>query len=414
MSLKLGLRVRARLLLVLFTLVIVASALYLVKVNPILAKVHLGLDLKGGLHVVLEAVDTPEAPVTKESVDAAQRIIERRINLLGVTEPEIQRSGNRIILELPGVNQPEKAAEMVGRTALLEFVDEQGNTLLTGRDLANADVGTRGTEPVVLLEFTDEGAKKFADATSKNVGKIIFITLDNEIISAPVVQEAITGGRAEITGYKDMKDAYNLAVLLKSGALPVKLNTVETWAVSAMLGQDSVAKSKTAAIVGVLAVMSFMLAYYRVSGLLADIALCVYMMITMVVLVLINATLTLPGIAGLILSVGMAVDANVIIFERIKEELRAGRTLKSAINAGFNRALVTIVDSNVTTLIAVAVLFALTTGPVRGFSLTLGIGVIASMFTAVTLTRWMLNLLVDAAIVRRPVVLFGVAGVTSK
>ncbi|HHV80026.1 MAG TPA: protein translocase subunit SecD [Firmicutes bacterium] len=411
---RLGFRVKARILLVALLIVIAGSTFYLTRVNPILARLNQGLDLKGGLHVVLEAVSTPEAPVTKESVDAAQRVIEHRVNLLGVTEPDIQRSGNRIIMELPGVNEPEKAAEIVGKTALLEFKDESGKTLLTGKDLANADVGTRGTQPVVLLEFNSEGAKKFAEATTNNVNKRILITLDGELISFPLVTEPITGGNAEITGYTDMRDAYNLAVLLKSGALPVKLDTVETWSVSAMLGQDSINKSKLAAVVGIGAVMLFMLLYYRLSGLIADVALLVYMLITLAVLVLIKATLTLPGIAGLILSVGMAVDANVLIFERIKEELRGGRTLKSAIATGFSRALVTIVDSNLTTLIAVLVLFFLTSGPVRGFSLTLGIGVLASMFTAISVTRWLLTLSVDSGLLRNSLALFGVTEVSAR
>jgi preprotein translocase subunit SecD len=330
------------------------------------------------------------------------------VDALGVKEPYIQRSGNRIIVELAGVDDPNKAIDVIGKTALLEFIDEQGNIVVTGKDLKKADVGTRGTqEAVVLLEFNAEGAKKFAEATANNVGKHILILLDKQTISAPVVNEAIPNGRAEISGYESVESAYRLAIQLNSGALPVALEVVENRSVSATLGQDSISQSKTAAIVGIAAVAVYMLLYYRFPGLIADISLAFYIFITLGVLALLRATITLPGIAGIILSVGMAVDANVIIFERCREELRSGQTPRSAIVNGFKNALRAIVDSNVTTLISAGVLMWLGSGPIRGFAVTLSVGVLSSMFTAIILTRFLLFAVVNSGVYRGRKIFFG-------
>lgn len=371
-------------------------------ISPLAFSVKQGLDLQGGTHVVLEAVDTPEAKVDEDAVKRVVQIIERRVNELGLTEPIIQRQGDRrIIVELPGVKDPEKAIDMLGKTALLEFQDESGKTVLTGKDLkdAKAQIDERKRN-LVGLEFTDEGAKKFADLTTKNVNKQIAILLDKQILTSPVVQEPITGGKAVITGQRTIEEAERLAILLRSGSLPVKVEIMETRTVGPTLGQDSKEKSQLAFAIGTAGILLFMLVFYRLSGLVANIALLLYVLLILVVLKMLNATLTLPGIAGIILSMGMAVDANVLIFERFKEEYAAGKTLRAAMDAGFSRAFATIFDSNVTTLFAAAVLFFLGTGPIKGFAITLSVGIILSMFTAITVTKFMLKSLMNSNVVK--------------
>lgn len=365
---------------------------------PLATSIKQGLDLQGGTHVVLEAVDTPEAKVDEDAVQRVVKIIERRVNELGLTEPIIQRQGERrIIVELPGVKDPEKAIEMLGKTALLEFQDESGTTVLTGKDLKDAKAQIdQSNRNLVSLEFSDEGGKRFADLTAKNVGKHISILLDKQVLTSPVVEEAIPSGKAVITGNRSIEEAQRLAILLRSGSLPVKVDVLETRTVGPTLGQDSKQKSQFAFAIGTVAILVFMLLFYRMSGFVANIALLLYVLMLLVALKMLNATLTLPGIAGIILSMGMAVDANVLIFERFKEEYRAGKTLRAAMDAGFNRAFTTIFDSNLTTLIAAAVLFFLGTGPIKGFAITLGLGIILSMFTAITITRYMLKMLMNA------------------
>jgi preprotein translocase subunit SecD len=373
-------------------------------IRPLASTVKQGLDLQGGTHVVLQAEDTPQLKVNDDALDRATHIIERRVNALGLTEPVVQRQGkDRIIVELPGVKDPEKAINMLGKTAMLEFKDPQGKTVLNGMDLkdAKATMGN-GNRPTVNLEFTDEGAKKFADVTARNVGKQIAITLDGEILTNPVVQEAITGGRAQITGERTMEDANHLAILLRSGSLPVKLEVIENRTVGPTLGQDSKEASQKAFLIGVAGVFVFMLVFYRLSGLVADIALLLYTMLLLLLMRYLNATLTLPGMAGIILSIGMAVDANVLIFERFKEEIRNGRSLRKAMDSGFSRAMTTILDSNITTLMACLVLFYLGTGPVKGFAITLALGVLLSMFSAVTVSRFLLKFLINADITKNP------------
>ncbi|MBM6984753.1 MAG: protein translocase subunit SecD [Acidaminococcaceae bacterium] len=373
-------------------------------IRPLASTVKQGLDLQGGTHVVLQAEDTPQLKVNDDALDRATHIIERRVNALGLTEPVVQRQGrDRIIVELPGVKDPEKAINMLGKTAMLEFKDPQGKTVLNGMDLkdAKATMGN-GNRPTVNLEFTDEGARKFADVTARNVGKQIAITLDGEILTNPVVQEAITGGRAQITGERTMEDANHLAILLRSGSLPVKLEVIENRTVGPTLGQDSKEASQKAFLIGVAGVFVFMLVFYRLSGLVADIALLLYTMLLLLLMRYLNATLTLPGMAGIILSIGMAVDANVLIFERFKEEIRNGRSLRKAMDSGFSRAMTTILDSNITTLMACLVLFYLGTGPVKGFAITLALGVLLSMFSAVTVSRFLLKFLINADITKNP------------
>lgn len=367
-------------------------------ISPLAGSIKQGLDLQGGTHIVLEAVDTPEAKVDEDAVQRVVKIIERRINELGLTEPIIQRQGERrIIVELPGIKEPEKAIEIIGKTALLEFQDESGNTVMTGKDLKDAKAQIdQSNRNLVSLEFSDEGTRKFAELTAKNIGKHIAILLDKQVLTSPVVEEAIPSGKAVITGNRSIEEAQRLALLLRSGSLPVKVEVLETRTVGPTLGQDSKQKSVVAFGIGIAAIVLFMLAFYRLSGFVANITLLLYVLLLLIALKMLNATLTLPGIAGIILSMGMAVDANVLIFERFKEEFRAGKTLRAAMDAGFNRAFATILDSNVTTLIAAVVLFYLGTGPIKGFAITLGLGILLSMFTAITVTRWLLRTLIYA------------------
>lgn len=393
-------------------LVIAAAIIggFCVYINPLTHSIKQGLDLQGGTHVVLQAVDTPDLKVDDDAVKRAVSIIERRVNELGLTEPLIQRQGkDRIIVELPGIKDPEKAIAMLGRTAMLQFMDDQGNVVLTGSDLKDArGQMSEGTRAVVSLEFNDVGAKKFADLTARNIGRQIAIALDGKVLTAPVVNEVITGGRAQITGNHTMEEAEQLAILLRSGSLPVKLEVMENRTVGPTLGQDSKEKSIKAFIIGCSAVFVFMLIFYRLSGVVADIALLLYTMMLLWVMRYLNATLTLPGIAGIILSIGMAVDANVLIFERFKEEIRKGRTLRSAMAAGFDRALTTIMDSNITTLMAAAILFYMGTGPVKGFAVTLALGVVLSMLSAVVVTKYLLQFLISSQFTKNPWI-FGIS-----
>ena len=375
-------------------------------VQPLASSIRQGLDLQGGTHVVLEAVDTEQAQVNDDAMNRVVAIMEKRVNSLGLTEPIIQREGERrVIIELPGIKDPDAAIRTIGKTAMLEFRDEDGNTVLTGTDLKDAQASTNPQtgQNVVNLEFSDEGAQKFADLTMRNVGRTIAILLDGEVLTAPNVREPILGGRAEITGQKTLEEAQNLAVVLRSGALPVKVEIIETRTVGPTLGQDSKDKSEFAFAVGLGAVVLFMILFYHLSGFIADVALMAYTILLLGILYLMDATLTLPGVAGIILSIGMAVDANVLIFEHFKEVYQVQhKSLRLAMDAGFKRAFTTIFDSNVTTLIAAGVLFFLGTGTIRGFAITLGVGTILSMFTAITLTQYLLKLMINAKISENP------------
>ena len=393
--------------------VAVIIAAFFVCVRPLASSIRQGLDLQGGTHVVLEAVDTEQAQVNDDAMNRVVAIMEKRVNALGLTEPIIQREGERrVIIELPGVKDPDAAIKTIGKTAMLEFRDEEGNTVLTGTDLKDAQASTNPQtgQNVVNLEFSDEGAQKFADLTMKNVGRTIAILLDGEVLTAPNVREPILGGRAEITGQKTLEEAQNLAVVLRSGALPVKVEIIETRTVGPTLGQDSKDKSQFAFAVGLGVVVIFMIFFYHFSGFIADVALMAYTIMLLGILYLMDATLTLPGVAGIILSIGMAVDANVLIFEHFKEEYQInGKSLRLAMDAGFKRAFTTIFDSNVTTLIAAGVLFFLGTGTIRGFAITLGVGTILSMFTAITLTQFMLKLMINSKLSENPR-LYGATG----
>jgi preprotein translocase subunit SecD len=383
------------------------------KTQPrILNYLKLGLDLKGGVYQVLEGVDSELGPVTPDSIQQAKAVIENRINKLGVSEPVVQVDGkNRIIVQLADVKDTEQAKAIIGKTAALSFVDPEGKVVLDGKDVEKATAASSNGQYVVLLKLKGEGPKKFEEATTKFVGKQIAIKLDEEVISAPVVQGAIPAGNdATITGNFDAKSAKNLADLINGGALPIKLEVKESRVVSATLGSDSLARSAIAGAIGLGFVLVFMVVLYRLPGLMADLALLIYAVLTVGFLIAINAVMTLPGFAGLLLSIGMAVDGNVLINERIKEELQAGKGLRSSIDTGFHRAVWTVVDSQVTTLIAGIILWYFGTGPVKGFALTLSVGTVLSMFTSITVSRWLINLLADTGRFGRE--LFGVKEVS--
>ncbi|MDI3540801.1 MAG: preprotein translocase subunit SecD [Thermosediminibacterales bacterium] len=370
------------------------------KVIPVKEGINLGLDLQGGVYVLLEAQENEGQTVTNEKMMGAVEVIRGRVDELGVAEPIIARQGEkRIRVELPGVKDTEKALSIIGQTASLRFIGPDKSVVLTGNDVKDARaIYGPNNEPMVSLKLNPEGKDKFAEATEKFLGQRIAIYLDERIISAPVVESVITAGEAVIEGLPNIDKAGELAMLIRAGALPVDLTIKEIRAVGPSLGADSLERSLNAGQIGLILVLLYMIAYYRLPGLIANFALILYIIIVLMIFVGLRATLTLPGVAGLILSIGMAVDANVIIFERIKEELKNGKTLRASIDSGFARAFRAILDANVTTLIAAGVLFYLGSGPIRGFAVTLSIGILVSMFTAIVVTKYMLKLLVNAKI----------------
>ena len=388
---------------------------------PLLKGMKLGLDLQGGVHVVVEAKDTPDHKVTSEDMEALERVMRNRVDELGLAEPLIQREGSRrLIIELAGAKDPEEAVRIIGKTALLEFKTSDGQVVVSGKDLkdAKAIIDSRNQEPQVALRFNNEGTKRFAEVTTELTQKYakgdprrrIGIYLDNELLTNPEVEEPIPSGEAVIRGgFADFKEAANLAALLRGGALPVPVEIEERRAVGPTLGLDSLIKSEKAAIVALAAIALFMLVVYRLPGLVADLSLIVYAVLVLAALWALKATLTLPGIAGLLLSVAMALDANILIYERLKEELRNGKTLRAAVDAGFKRAFVTIFDSNATTVLAAIVLYFLGSGTVRGFAITLSLGIAISMFTAITLTRALLHLVISVPAFSRNLWLYGVS-----
>lgn len=396
-------RARAVSALLAIVLAIAGIGYYYYSVNPdtgnrrIMDHMKLGLDLKGGVHMVLEGVDSEVGQVTPEAIEKAKAVIENRINKLGVSEPVVQIDGkNRIIVQIAGVQNTDEAREIIGKTAVLKFLGPDGSTVLDGNDVEKAGVSTgeNGTGYVVTLKLKGDGPTKFYEGTQKYLHQQIAILLDEDVISAPTVNSAIPNGEAIIEGGFTAESATQLADLINGGALPIKLEMKEVRVVTATLGADSIAKSAKAGLIGMVAVLLFMLILYRIPGLMANIALSVYAILTMAFLFAIGNVFTLPGIAGILLGIGMAVDGNVIIFERIKEELGKGKGLRSGIDAGFHRAYVTVLDSQVTTAIASVILWYLGTGPVKGFAITLFVGTVLSMFTAVTFSRWLIKLLV--------------------
>lgn len=350
--------------------------------------INLGLDLQGGSHIVLQAKPTPEREINNQVMSGILSVIERRVNQLGLTEPVIQREGkDRIIVELPAVDNPNEAIETIGRTAVLTFRNSAGKVLMTGEVIKDARASfDEYSRPVIKFKLDEEGSKKFESITRQYIGQKIGIYLDEELLTNPVVQTVIKG-EGVITGYKTVEEAEKDAVLIREGALPVPVEVIETRTVGPILGKISIEKSITAGIIGLILVGIYMIFYYRFPGFLAAIILSIYGLILLGTLAGLKATLTLPGIAGLILSIGMAVDANIIIFERIKDERKSGKTIRASIDAGFKRAYRTILDANVTTIITALILAYFTSGTVRGFAVTLIIGVLVSMFTAFIVTR---------------------------
>ena len=397
----------------LLVMTILVGAVYMIVKEP----VKLGLDLKGGVYAVLEATPEKEEDVIdNETMNSLIEVLDRRINGIGVAESVVQKAGsNRVIIELPGISDTTEAINMIGKTALLEFkiMDENGKlgpTLLTGGALKKAQVGYGNLgEPQINFEMKPEGAIEFARITRENVGKQLAIVLDGKVQTAPVIRTEIPGGTGSISGNYTVEEAKRTATLLNSGALPIKAEIIETRTVGASLGDESIAASMVAGKVAMILIGIFMIVFYRFPGIVADIALVCFGIITFALLQFIGATLTLPGIAGLILSAGMAVDANVIIFERIKEELGFGNTIRGAINSGFSKGFVAIFDSNLTTLIITGILFIFGTGPVKGFAVTLTIGTVASMFTAIVMTKAFLMLFVEVFHLNNPK-LFGIRG----
>lgn len=404
--------------------------------DKILGKIlKMGLDLRGGMHLVLE-VDLNRLPQGTSPGDAMERaleVIRNRVDQFGVAEPLIARQGDRwLVVELPGVKDPERAIELIGKTALLEFklvndgvriseiLDSEGKvdpskippgyevlpgkkeTLfllkeepeITGAALTNAkvEIGGQYNMPYVAIDFNKDGAKKFARITEINIERNLAIVLDGRVQSAPVIKSKIPDGHAIIEGNFTMEEAKNLAIVLRAGALPAPVNIIENRTVGPSLGRDSVRAGVVATGIGLICVMLFMVIYYRLSGLVVDLALILNLIILLGMMAYFRATLTLPGIAGIILIIGMSVDANVLIFERIREELRAGKTVRVAIDSGYQKAFRTILDSNLTTLIAAAFLFQFGTGPVKGFAVTLSLGILISMFTALVVTRMVFDM----------------------
>lgn len=409
--------------------------------------INLGLDLQGGTRLVFEGRDTEKVKVSDDAMAGVAAVIRNRIDALGVSEPVIQRKGaNQVIVELPGVKDPDRAIKLMGDTALLEFVEAEwapGNesiltpekikefygpdarlakvpevrdgqtvserpiilkkAVLTGADLklAYPQIDEYGN-PSVGFELSGEGGKAFAELTTRHIEKPIAIVLDGKIISAPNVKTPITEGKGIITGNFTPDEVKDMVIKLKAGALPIPVKMVETRIVGPTLGRDSIDRSIVAGIIGFLFIIIFMTLYYRLPGFISILALVIYVFLTLMILSLLRTTLTLPGIAGFLLSIGMAVDADVIIFERLKEELRSGKTVKAAVEAAFERAFTAILDSNVTTVIAAATLFFVGTGTIKGFAVTLSIGILVSMFTAIFLTRMMMEMLLSSGLINKP------------
>lgn len=379
-----------------------------------------GLDLQGGTHLLLQAdMDNIDPNDRATALESVKQVISRRVDLYGVSEPIIQTSQfqntYRLIVELPGVKDVNQAISLIGQTAQLDFREDQTATAgattlvfqptgLTGKDLKKAAVsfgqsGNTTGQPVVSLEFTQEGSQKFAEITQRNVNKPVAIFLDNQLITNPIVNEPILSGQAVISGNFTTDSASQLAIQLNAGALPVPIKIIEQKNISATLGSDSVRKSVIAGSIGLGLVALFMILLYGINGFLADIALIIYGLITLAIYKLIPVTLTLPGIAGFILTIGMAVDSNILIFERLKEEVRAGRPFSVALELAFGRAWDSIKDANVATIITSLVLinplnfnWLNTSGLVRGFAITLFIGVIISLFTGIIVTRTLMRL----------------------
>jgi preprotein translocase subunit SecD len=384
------------LIIVAFYVLMVGVNLGNYRINSLPSLIDLGLDLKGGVSIEMQITD---GPTDDDTLARTKQLLELRVNSMGVSEATVtvNKTTNRFTIEIPGVYDTNEALKTLGQTGELTFVGPDESVILTGDDVKESGVGVDSSnQPVVQLKLKDEGTTKFAEATQKYYGQVIKINMDGQEVSAPQVNAVITDGEAIITVGGDLEEAKRISSIIESGALPVTLKSASEDLTGATLGAEAVPTSMKATIIGIAGVMLFMLLYYKAPGLVADFALAVYIILTFGVYVIIGQVLSLPGIAGFLLSVGMAVDANVLIFERMKEELRLGKSLSSAVDSGFHRAFSSIFDSNITTVIAGLTLYTLGRGTVRGFALTLTIGVVCSMFTAITVTRFLLKALVGS------------------
>ncbi|MBU1082845.1 protein translocase subunit SecD [Patescibacteria group bacterium] len=424
----------------LFIVVIAVVLMALIIDVPVIAKfvgfkdgwsVKQGLDLQGGTHLVYQTDLSKVKPGNEtDSVNGVVTVIRRRIDSLGVAEPMIQktRDNSRVIVELPGVKDVNQAIQLIGETAQLEFregikgksVDEESGASVLSQNYDDwKDLGLTGAnfksalvqidqsssslvrQPQVAIEFDGEGTKLFAQATQNNLKKPIAIFLDKKLLSAPTVQDAITDGSAVINGNFTLQEAKSLAIQLNAGALPIPISLVSQNNIGATIGQEAVDKSVVAGLLGLLMVLLFMIISYRLPGIIAAIALVMYTIITLAIFIFIPVTLTLSGIAGFLISIGMAIDANILIFERMKEEIREGRSVMASIDAGFDRAWSSIRDSNMSTLITCVILYYFGSGLIRGFAVTLGIGVMVSLFSALTITHILLRLIASTSLANK-------------
>lgn len=374
------------------------------------ATIDKGLDLVGGTSLLMEIKDEN---VNTSVINRTIELISMRLDKDGVKEiPVTQEGGNRIRIEIPGEFDTDNVLKTIGKTGDLTFNDPEGNVVLTGKDVKEASAYmTQDGKYVVSLKMNEEGSKKFAEATSKFLGKQIAIKMDEEVLTAPQVNAVINNGEAVIEGMSSLDEASSIANIIQSGALPVKIEPVSVKTVGPTIGMEAMELSQKAAVVGILCIMVFMIVYYRLPGVVASIALLAYGIILLFVFAEFKVVLSLSGIAGLILTIGVAVDANVLIFERAREELKIGKSIKASVAAGFDRALSSILDSNITTMIAGIVLYFFGSGTVKGFATTLMIGIVISIFTALVLTKLLLTWSVDAGIINKPSH-FGVKGVT--
>lgn len=370
------------------------------RVKPFTETINRGLDLQGGISILEEVKG---GVVDTKTLDRTIELISMRVNKMGVSETSVAKEGNnRIRIEIPGKFDSKTILDTVAKSGELKFVGPDKVTILTGKDVKDATAYIdQDNKPAIGLELNAAGKKKFAVATQKFIGKPITIYMDADVLTSPTVQAVISDGKAVITGSATLAEATTQSQIIKSGALPVTLKAVSVKTVGATLGEEALSQSIKAGAVAILFVFLFMLLYYRAPGIVADISLVLYVVLVLGAFTAINATLTLSGIAGFLLTIGMAVDANVLIFERIREELKTGKSVKSSVNAGFHRALPSILDSNITTIMAGLVLYSMGTGSVKGFALTLVIGVSISLFTALTCTKFLLKLVVEMGLISK-------------
>lgn len=358
-----------------------------------------GLDLQGGVSVLMEIQDDNVTPQVRQRV---KQLLELRVNSIGVSETVVTEEGDkRIRIDIPGAYDSSEIVEDLSKTGNLEFRDSEDNVLLTGKDVKDATALLDDTSrPVVSLELNDDGKEKFAEATANNIGKSIGIYMDDEEVSSPVVQSTISDGKAVINGMSSMDEATKLAGIISSGALPVTIKAVSINNVGAQLGSEALPNAIKAGAIGISLVLIFMILYYRIPGVFASTSLILYITLILLIFTEMKVALTLPGIAALLLTIGMAVDANVLIFERIREELKRGISVKSAVKAGFENAMSSIVDSNSTTFIAALILYFIGSGSVKGFAVTLMIGIVLSLFTSLVVTKFLINLAVEIGLLK--------------